>query len=485
MLTEVLDDTYEMMVGLEVHVELATQTKMFCRCSSRFGDPPNTNICPICMGLPGTLPQANMEAVRLAVRAALALNCSLNLTSRFDRKHYFYPDLPKGYQISQFYIPLAQAGYIEIDNPRKKIRINRVHIEEDAGKSIHAGDEITTASYSLLDFNRSGVPLIEIVSEPDIASPDEARQYLEKLQRTLAFSAVSDVKMEEGSVRVDCNISVRPKGAEAKGTPCEMKNLSSFRAVTRALAYEFERQKEILAHGGKIQRQTRHWDEVQEVTKLLRLKQTSDDYRYFPDPDLPPLQLSQDFVDEVRRSMPRLPEEIIAYYTEDLGLPRYDAEVLTLDPAISAFFEECVSLGGEPKTVSNWIMVELLGYMRNKGLSYDSIPVSPQYFVSMLDLIKEGVISGKIGKDVLITMIETGKEPKIIVEEHGLQQISDEESLSRIVDEIISNNQTVVEEIKAGKEKALGFLVGQVMKVTKGKANPGKVNELLRQKLSE
>ena len=484
-MTEMLDDTYEMMVGLEVHVELATQTKMFCRCSSRFGDPPNTNICPICMGLPGTLPQANMEAVRLAVRAALALNCSLNLTSRFDRKHYFYPDLPKGYQISQFDIPLAQAGYIEIDNPRKKIRINRVHIEEDAGKSIHAGDEITTASYSLLDFNRSGVPLIEIVSEPDIASPDEARQYLEKLQRTLAFSAVSDVKMEEGSVRVDCNISVRPKGAEAKGTPCEMKNLSSFRAVTRALAYEFERQKEILAHGGKIQRQTRHWDEVQEVTKLLRLKQTSDDYRYFPDPDLPPLQLSQDFVDEVRRSMPRLPEEIIAYYTEDLGLPRYDAEVLTLDPAISAFFEECVSLGGEPKTVSNWIMVELLGYMRNKGLSYDSIPVSPQYFVSMLDLIKEGVISGKIGKDVLITMIETGKEPKIIVEEHGLQQISDEESLSRIVDEIISNNQTVVEEIKAGKEKALGFLVGQVMKVTKGKANPGKVNELLRQKLSE
>ncbi|HOV65993.1 MAG: Asp-tRNA(Asn)/Glu-tRNA(Gln) amidotransferase subunit GatB [Firmicutes bacterium] len=474
-----------MMVGLEVHVELATQTKMFCRCSSRFGDPPNTNICPICMGLPGTLPQANMEAVRLAVRAALALNCSLNLTSRFDRKHYFYPDLPKGYQISQFYIPLAQAGYIEIDNPRKKIRINRVHIEEDAGKSIHAGDEITTASYSLLDFNRSGVPLIEIVSEPDIASPDEARQYLEKLQRTLAFSAVSDVKMEEGSMRVDCNISVRPKGAEAKGTPCEMKNLSSFRAVTRALAYEFERQKEILAHGGKIQRQTRHWDEVQEVTKLLRLKQTSDDYRYFPDPDLPPLQLSQDFVDEVRRSMPRLPEEIIAYYTEDLGLPRYDAEVLTLDPAISAFFEECVSLGGEPKTVSNWIMVELLGYMKNKGLSYDSIPVSPQYFVSMLDLIKEGVISGKIGKDVLITMIETGKEPKIIVEERGLQQISDEESLSRIVDEIISNNQSVVEEIKAGKEKALGFLVGQVMKVTKGKANPGKVNELLRQKLSE
>jgi len=485
LLTEVLDDTYEMMVGLEVHVELATQTKMFCRCSSRFGDPPNTNICPICMGLPGTLPQANMEAVRLAVRAALALNCSLNLTSRFDRKHYFYPDLPKGYQISQFYIPLAQAGYIEIDNPRKKIRINRVHIEEDAGKSIHAGDEITTASYSLLDFNRSGVPLIEIVSEPDIASPDEARQYLEKLQRTLAFSAVSDVKMEEGSMRVDCNISVRPKGAEAKGTPCEMKNLSSFRAVTRALAYEFERQKEILAHGGKIQRQTRHWDEVQEVTKLLRLKQTSDDYRYFPDPDLPPLQLSQDFVDEVRRSMPRLPEEIIAYYTEDLGLPRYDAEVLTLDPAISAFFEECVSLGGEPKTVSNWIMVELLGYMKNKGLSYDSIPVSPQYFVSMLDLIKEGVISGKIGKDVLITMIETGKEPKIIVEERGLQQISDEESLSRIVDEIISNNQSVVEEIKAGKEKALGFLVGQVMKVTKGKANPGKVNELLRQKLSE
>jgi len=484
-LTEVHDDTYEMMVGLEVHVELATKTKMFCRCSSRFGDPPNTNICPICMGLGGSLPQPNMEAVKLAVRAALALNCSINLTSRFDRKHYFYPDLPKGYQISQFYIPLAQGGYIEIDNPRKRIRINRVHIEEDAGKSIHAGEEITTASYSLLDFNRSGVPLIEIVSEPDIASPDEARQYLEKLQRTLAFSAVSDVKMEEGSMRVDCNISVRPRGAQVRGTPCEMKNLSSFRAVTRALAYEFERQKEILSQGGTIQRQTRHWDEAQEITKLLRIKQTSEDYRYFPDPDLPPLQLTREFVDEVGRNMPRLPEEIVAYYVQELGLPRYDAEVLTLNPAISAFFEGCITLGGEPKMVSNWIMVELLGYMKNKGIPYDNIPVSPQYFVSMLDLIEEGVISGKIAKDVLVTMIETGKEPKAIVEEHGLEQISDDESLARIVDEVISKNQSVVEEIKAGKDKALGFLVGQVMKITKGKANPGKVNELLRQRLSD
>jgi len=484
-LTDKGHEAYEMMVGLEVHVELATETKMFCRCSARFGDPPNSNICPICMGLPGALPQPNAEAVRLAVIAALALNCSINLRSRFDRKHYFYPDLPKGYQISQFDIPLAQGGYIEIDNPRKKIRINRVHMEEDAGKSIHAGDEITTARYSLLDFNRSGVPLIEIVSEPDIASPEEARQYLEKLQRTLAYAGVSDVKMEEGSMRVDCNISVRKKGEETRGTPCEMKNLSSFRAVTRALAYEFERQKEILEAGGNIRRETRHWDEAEEVTKLLRVKQTSDDYRYFPDPDLPPLELSREFVDEIRDNMPMLPEEIVRYYTEELGLPEYDGQVLTMDPAISRFFDECVSLGGDPKTVSNWIMVELLGYMKDKGIPYDEIPVSAEHFVSMLNLIEDGLISGKIAKDVLVSVIETGKAPEVIVKEKGLEQISDEETLAKIVDEVIANNQSVVEEIKGGKDKAFGFLVGQVMKMTKGKANPAKVNDLLRQRLSE
>ena len=478
-----MTDNYEMMVGLEVHVELSTKTKMFCRCSSRFGDPPNTNICPGCLGLPGSLPQANMEAVRLAVRAAIALNCSINLSSRFDRKNYFYPDLPKGYQVSQFDKPLAMHGYIEIDNPPKKIRINRVHIEEDAGKSIHAGDQITTASYSLVDFNRSGVPLIEIVSEPDISSPDEARQYLEKLQRILAFARVSDVKMEEGSMRVDCNISVKPKSSEVLGTPCEMKNLSSFRAVARALAYEFDRQKDVLVSGGKIVRETRNWDEAEEVTRMLRIKETSDDYRYFPDPDLPELELTEEFVEDVRRDMPKLPHQIVSYYVEQLGLPEYDAGVLTSDPHLADYFDTCVSLGAEPKTASNWIMVELLGYMKANAISYENIPLSPEYLVSMLDLLKKGVISGKIAKDILVMMIETGKDPRKIVKEQGLEQISDDESLIKVIDGVIAGHPSVVEEIKAGKEKAVGFLVGQVMKLTKGKANPAKVNIILKDKL--
>ncbi|HHY11441.1 MAG TPA: Asp-tRNA(Asn)/Glu-tRNA(Gln) amidotransferase subunit GatB [Firmicutes bacterium] len=472
-----------MMIGLEVHVELLTKTKMFCRCSSRFGDPPNTNICPACLGLPGSLPLANMEAVRLATRAAIALNCSINLSSRFDRKNYFYPDLPKGYQVTQFYEPLAQSGYIQIDSPLKKIRINRVHIEEDAGKSIHAGDEIITAEYSLVDFNRSGVPLIEIVSEPDMSSPDEARQYLEKLQRVLKFAGVSDVKMEEGSMRVDCNISVKPKGSEVPGTPCEMKNLSSFRAVARALAYEFERQKCVLEQGGTVVRETRHWDEAEQVTKVLRTKETSDDYRYFPDPDLPMLDLNHEFIEEVRKNMPKLPDEIVSYYVDELGLPEYDARVLTADPLLSGFFDKCVSLGAEPKAASNWIMVELLGYMKAEGISYENIPLSPEYLVSMLELIDKGVISGKIAKDILVIMIETGKDPRTIVKERGLEQISDEESLAGIIDEVIAGHPSVVEQIRAGKNKAVGFLVGQVMKRTKGKANPAKVNVILKDKL--
>ncbi|HAF66376.1 MAG TPA: Asp-tRNA(Asn)/Glu-tRNA(Gln) amidotransferase subunit GatB [Bacillota bacterium] len=478
-----MTDRYEMTIGLEVHVELATATKMFCRCSSRFGDPPNTNICPVCLGMPGALPQANMEAVRLATRAALALNCTINPVSRFDRKNYFYPDLPKGYQITQYYEPLAQNGHIWIDDPQKKIRINRVHIEEDAGKSLHAGDEITTAEYSLVDCNRAGVPLIEIVSEPDMSSPEEARQYLEKLQRVLKFAGVSDVKMEEGSMRVDCNISVRPEGSKAPGVVVEMKNLSSFRAVARALAYEFERQVKVLSQGGKIVRETRHWDETEQVTKPLRSKESSDDYRYFPDADLPKLELSHRFIEEIKREMPKLPDEIVAYYVDELGLPEYDAQVLTLDPALSQFFDACVALGADPKTASNWIMVELLGYMKANNIPYENIPLRAEYLVSMLELINEGVISGKIAKDVLVLMIETGQDPRTIVKGRGLEQISDEESIARVVDEVIAQHSSVVEEIKAGKTKALGFLVGQVMKRTKGKANPAKVNTILRDKL--
>ncbi len=477
------EKAYEMTVGLEVHVELLTRSKMFCRCSTRFGDPPNTNVCPVCLGLPGALPVPNLEAVKLALRAALGLGAKINLESGFDRKNYFYPDLTKGYQITQYRTPLAQDGSIEISEPKKRIRIRRIHLEEDTGKSIHAGDDITTAGYSLIDFNRSGVPLIEIVSEPDIASPEEARQYLEKLQRTLRFAGVSDVKMEEGSMRVDCNISVRPTGSTRPGVPVEIKNLSSFRAVVKALSYEFERQVAALEAGERVVRETRHWDEAKNVTRPMRAKETSEDYRYFPEPDLPPLVLDEAFIREVRDNMPRLPDEIAAYYTEKLGLTEYDAQVLTLDPNLCSFFEKCVEKGAEPKMAANWIMGEVLGYMNRAGLTYEEIPVTPENLVELLELIKAGTISGKIAKDVLVKTIETGKSPSVVVEEEGLRQVSDEGELLAIIEQVIAANPGPVQDVRNGKEKAIGFLVGQVMKATKGRANPAKVNIMLKEKI--
>lgn len=473
---------YELSVGLEVHVELATASKMFCRCKTDFGDPPNTNICPVCTGLPGALPVANREAVRLGVMAALALNCTVNLSSRFDRKNYFYPDLPKAYQITQFDEPLAVAGHIVLDSG-KKIRIRRLHLEEDAGKSIHAGDDITTAAYSYLDYNRSGVPLAEIVSEPDLSSPDETREYLEKMQRTLRFAGVSDVKMEEGSMRVDCNVSVRRPGQTQMGVPVELKNLSSFRAVTRAVTYEYERQSKALEQSQPIVRETRHWDEDKGVTASLRTKESSQDYRYFPDPDLAPLLLDEEFVESVRKVMPRLPNQVAQFYVKELGLPPYDAEVLTVDPNLVRFFDRAVELGGEPKAVSNWLMGDIMAYMNANNLTYEEIPVTPEHLVAMLKLQKDGVISGKIAKDVLIKMFVTGKAPGDIVKEEGLEQVSDDASLSAIVDSVILANPDVVAELRAGKDKVLGFLVGQVMKVSKGKANPAKVNIMLREKI--
>ncbi|MGI6644012.1 MAG: Asp-tRNA(Asn)/Glu-tRNA(Gln) amidotransferase subunit GatB [Bacillota bacterium] len=474
---------YEMMVGLEVHVALNSQSKMFCRCSSRFGDPPNTNVCPVCLGLPGGLPVPNQEAVRLGVRAALALNCEVHRRTRFDRKNYFYPDLTKGYQITQVYEPLGTNGYIDVGNPPKRIRIKRLHLEEDTGKSLHAGDDITTASYTLMDFNRSGVPLVEIVSEPHISTPEEARQYLEKMQRTLYFAGVSDVKMEEGSMRVDCNISVRPSGAKTPGARVELKNLSSLRAVTRALAYEYQRQVALVDRGEEVPQETRHWDEGKEVTFPLRQKDATVDYWSFPEPDMAYLELSSEFIQEVRDNMPELPSEIVGRYVNQLGLPEYDAEVLTQSPSLVHFFDSCVRLGAQPKTVSNWVMGDLLGYMKAKGLTHDQIPVSSENLVSMIGLIEKEVISGKIAKDVLIKMIETGKTPEAIVEEEGLKQVSDEASLLAVVDSVIESNAAAVADLKAGKDKALGFLVGQVMKATKGKANPAKVNIMLKKKI--
>lgn len=471
---------YEMTAGFEVHVELATATKMFCGCPTRFGDPPNTNVCPVCLGLPGALPWPNAQAVKLGVRAALATNCSINLVSEFARKNYFYPDLSKGYQITQGDKPLAEGGYIDIG---RKIRIRRLHLEEDTGKSLHAGDDIITAPYTLLDFNRGGVPLAEIVSEPDITSPDEARLYLEKLQRTLAFAEVSDVKMEEGSMRVDCNISVKPKGSEDPGIPVEIKNLSSFRAVVRALSFEFGRQQDLLERGEPVRRETRHWDEGKQVTVAMRGKGAETDYRHFPEPDLPLLEITPVYVEEIRRTMPELPDVIIDRYMHDLGMSLYDAGQLTSSPHLARFFDTCVSLGCDPKAAANWIMGDLTGYMNLKGLSYHEIPLSPERLVSLLNLVAGGLISGKIAKDLLAKTIETGKDPSQIVQEEGLEQVSDETLLSAVIDRVIDENPGAVSDVLAGKEKAIGFLVGKVMKETRGKANPEKANTILRRKI--
>ena len=470
------------MIGLEVHAELATKTKMFCRCLSRFGDPPNTNVCPVCLGLPGSLPVPNMEAVRLGVRAAIALNCQMNLESTFDRKNYFYPDLPKGYQITQFEKPLAQGGYVEIEEPRKRIRIRRLHLEEDAGKSSHAGDDITTAEYSLVDHNRCGVPLVEIVSEPDMTSTEEARQYLETLQKILEFAQVSDVKMEEGSMRVDCNISVNRKG-DPPGIPVELKNLSSFRAVVRSLNYEFKRQTEAITRGEKVVRETRHWDEAKEVTESMRTKESSQDYRYFPEPDLPGLNLEESLVAEVKDGMPSLPDEITDRYVGGYGLTAYDAGVLTQSPHLVAYFDACLAACADPKTCSNWVAGDLLGYLKAKGIPYDRIPVSPENLSEMLRLIKEGTISGKIGKDVLLKMIESGRDAATIVKEEGLTQVSDDSELGNVVESVLGQNPAAVADYLSGKQNAIGFLVGQVMKATRGRANPAKVNAILKEKM--
>jgi aspartyl-tRNA(Asn)/glutamyl-tRNA(Gln) amidotransferase subunit B len=474
---------YETVVGLEVHVELHTKSKIFCGCSTSFGAPPNTHTCPVCLGHPGVLPVLNRQAVEYAMKAAMALNCEIAEWCKFDRKNYFYPDSPKAYQISQYDQPIGSNGWIdiEVNGETKRIGITRLHLEEDAGKLTH----IEGGFGSLADFNRVGTPLVEIVSEPDIRSPEEAKAYLEKLRAIMLYCEVSDVKMEEGSLRCDANISLRPRGQKEFGTKTELKNMNSFRGVQRGLEYEQLRQAEVLESGGRIVQETRRWDEAQGKTFSMRSKEDAHDYRYFPDPDLVRLHIDDEWKARVKASIPELPDARRARYTQQYGLSSYDAGVLTASKKLADFFEESLKYTSDAKASANWIMGDLLGYLNANGLELEDVKITGQGLGEMIGLIEKGTISTKIAKTVFKSMIESGKSPQQIVEEQGLVQISDEGAILSIVDAVIAANPQSVEDYRGGKDKAIGFLVGHIMKETKGKANPGLVNKLLMERLKQ
>ena len=484
-------EDYEIVIGLEVHVQLQTDSKLFCGCSTEFGRTPNENTCPVCLGLPGTLPVLNEKALRFALMAARALNCSVNEYSKFDRKNYFYPDLPKGYQISQYDLPLGYEGYLVIDKEveedkfvQKKIGVTRVHLEEDAGKLIHGGGA-NKKNYSYVDFNRSGVPLIEIVSEPDISSPSEAKLYLQALKQTISYLGISDCNMEEGSLRCDANISLRQKGSEKFGIKSEVKNMNSFRAVERALDYEANRQAEVLDAGEQVVQETRAWNEDSQKTESMRTKEEAEDYRYFPEPDLTPMKITEERIAKIEEDMPELPREKWLRFQEEYDLPAYDAEVLTQEREFSQLFERAASQYKDPKEVSNWLMGEYRRLLNENEVEAGEGNLTPENLVKMLEMMDDEIISSKIAKEVFEIMFETGKDPEVIVEEKGLKQISDEDELEKIVAQVIEENPDVVEDIKGGKDKAIGYMVGQVMQATEGKANPQKANQMLRDKIKE
>jgi aspartyl-tRNA(Asn)/glutamyl-tRNA(Gln) amidotransferase subunit B len=481
---------YEIVIGLEVHAELKTASKIFCGCSTEFGGEPNTHVCPVCLGLPGALPVLNEQAMEYAIIAGLALNCTIAEYSKFDRKQYFYPDLPKAYQISQFDLPFCKEGWVEIPadgrpGECKKAGIIRVHLEEEAGKTVHSGTGILDSDYAMQDYNRTGIPLIEIVGAPDLRSPKEARDYLEKLKVLLQYTGVSDCKMEEGSLRCDANISLRPKGQKEYGTLAEIKNMNSFKAVQAALEYEAERQAKLLDSGEKMVKQTRAWDENKGITSFMRSKEDSSDYRYFPDPDLLAVQVDQKRIERLRQTLPEMPDSRQKRYIGDWGLPEYDAAFISGTREMAEYFEATVAQYGEAKAVSNWVMGELSRLMNQERVEFTTLKIRPGQLAKLLTMIANNTISGKIAKTVFETMFQSGKDPETVVKERGLVQISDAGELETLAQKVIAANPQSVADYLAGKDKAVGFLVGQMMKETKGRANPGLVNQLLKAQLEK
>jgi len=472
---------YEIVVGLEVHAQLKTASKIFCGCSTKFGASPNTQTCPICLGMPGVLPVLNRRVLEMAVKTGLALHCQISPYSRFARKNYFYPDLPKGYQISQYELPLCEHGYLEVAvNDRiKRIGIRRIHMEEDAGKNLHEGLEAS----SHVDLNRAGVPLLEIVTEPDIRSVDEAVAYLRALRDILIYLDVCDGNMEEGSLRCEPNLSLRPVGQKEFGTRVELKNINSFRFVQKAMEYELRRQEKVLREGGRVMQETRLWNTEKEITVVMRGKEEAHDYRYFPEPDLVPLIIPQELIEDIRKTLPELPDAKRDRFVREYGIPVYDAEVLTTSKDLAHYFEACVEAYPQPKAASNWIMTELLRELKNSGHEIVDCPIPPDRLAGLLKMIDNGTISGKIAKTVFEEMYRTGRPAEGIVKEKGLTQISDKGALEALIDEVLQSHPNEREAYRQGKTQLLGFFVGQVMKRSQGKANPGKVNELLKKKL--